>query len=79
MSATLRFPDRVKDAPATARLVYAVLEADGPLTRQDLVDRTGAACRSVTAALATLREAGLVTADQDPTDRRRRLYRLSSS
>lgn len=75
---SVQLPQPVKDVPASARLVYAVLDDAGPLTRDEIQERSGAARRTVSNALATLREEDLVAADEHPDDRRRRVYRTVS-
>jgi DNA-binding MarR family transcriptional regulator len=72
---SVHLPARVKDLSPTARLVHAVLDDAGPLTREEIEERTGAARRTVNDALATLRDEGHVAADEHPQDRRRLLYR----
>lgn len=67
-------PTQVKETPASVRLVYAALNAEGPLEREALIDETGIARRTVNKALAELRERDLIDIREHPADRRRRLY-----
>ena len=67
-------PARVKDTPASARLVYTALDVNGPLEREDLIDETGIARRTVNKALAELRERDLVKTHDHPFDQRKRVY-----
>jgi len=74
---SVRLPGDVKDLSPTARLVHAVLDDAGPLTREEIEDRTGAARRTVNDSLATLRNEGLAIADEHPNDARRKLYSIA--
>jgi DNA-binding MarR family transcriptional regulator len=69
-------PGELPDAPATARLVYAVLAAarEERLTIAELVERTGSSPRGVKKALSDLRESGHVDREDHPTDGRRVQY-----
>jgi len=67
-------PNRVKETPASARLVYTALNVNGPLEKEALIDETGIARRTINSALAELRDRGLVEAREHPADHRRRLY-----
>jgi len=78
MSATLCFPESVKQSGPSTRLVYAALEAHGPATLDEITSRTGVAQRTTKKALATLRKQGLAVAEPHPTDGRRRLYRTEA-
>ena len=71
---TAGIPSTVQEAPLAARLVYAVLEAAGGLGRDDLVDRTGLARRTIQDALTDLRQRNLVESKRSPRDGRRLLY-----
>ncbi|SEP30340.1 hypothetical protein SAMN05216388_10723 [Halorientalis persicus] len=76
---SVKIPGDVKDLSPTARLVHAVLDDAGPLAREEIEDRTGAARRTVNKVLATLRAEGLATAHEHPNDARRKLYSISKT
>jgi len=65
------FPDDVKDATATAKVVYGALRRGGPLTTEDLVSQTGQSRRAVERALEDLTESGVIDSRPDLTDPRR--------
>lgn len=71
---TLQLPEAVKEAAASTRLVYAVLDDQGPLPLEEIIRRTGVARRTARRALGTLRERGLASAEPHPDDSRRCLY-----
>jgi len=73
-------PDPVRETAPNVRLVYTALEAaDGPLTNDDLVERTGVSLRGLQHALSTLRDRGLAESRTDPEDRRRRLHEATAA
>lgn len=72
-------PKQVKETPPSARLVYTALDVHGPLERQELIDETGVAERTLNSALATLRESDLIEIHKDPFDSRRRVYTTTDS
>jgi DNA-binding MarR family transcriptional regulator len=65
---------RVADLGPSAKLVYTVLDHEGPLTQQDLVERTRLAARTVRKALSRLEEADAVDERVYLQDARQRLY-----
>jgi len=66
--------ERVGDLGPSAKLVYTVLEHEGPLTQQDLVERTRLAARTVRKALSRLEEEEAVDERVYLQDARQRLY-----
>lgn len=69
-------PDTIQDLPPSAKLVYKVLEYDGPLTQKQLVDETMLAARTVRYALERLDDAEVVSEGVYIEDARQTLYRL---
>lgn len=68
-----------RDVPPSAKLVYEVLEYDGPGTQQELVERSMLSSRTVRDALGRLQDAGLVHETLYDPDARQRLYRLADA
>ncbi|QRV14199.1 ArsR family transcriptional regulator [Haloterrigena salifodinae] len=61
----------------SARLVYLALEdADRPLTKQEIADRTYSKTRSVTKGISDLRDVDLIDSQLDLEDNRYRRYSL---
>lgn len=71
-------PDRseIVDLPPSAKLVYKVLEYDGPLTQKQIVEASMLSARTVRYALERLEEIGIVDEDIYFADARQSLYRL---
>ena len=65
------------DAPPSAKLVFTVLEHDGPLTQQELADETMLPRRTVRYALSRLDEADVVEAQISFRDARKSVYSLT--
>ena len=53
--------EAVRDLPPSAKLVYLVLQEDGPLTQADLIDQTALPERTARFALDELADADVVT------------------
>jgi transcription initiation factor IIE alpha subunit len=66
----------VTDLGPSAKLVYTVLEHEGPLTQQQVVDRTRLAARTVRKALTRLKSADVVEERVYLQDARQRLYHV---
>lgn len=66
------------DLPPSAKLVYKVLEYDGPLTQKGIAEEAMLAPRTVRYALDRLDERGLVEEDIYFADARQSLYRLDA-
>ena len=67
--------DQLLELPPSAKLVYLVLEHEGPLTQQQLCDRTLLSGRTARSAVTELEEAALVTEEVYLPDARKKLYR----
>ena len=52
--------EAVRDLPPSAKLVYLVLQEDGPLTQADIREQTLLPARTVRSALTELDDAGVV-------------------
>ncbi|WP_336036017.1 MarR family transcriptional regulator [Halobacterium yunchengense] len=64
------------DAPPSAKLVFAVLERDGPLGRRELIAETRLHPDTVRDGVRALTDCGLVAVRPVPGDARRNTYRL---
>jgi len=64
------------DLPPSAKLVYKVLEYNGPLTQKGIVQESMLSARTVRYALERLDEIGIVTEDVYFADARQNLYEL---
>lgn len=71
--------DVIQDLPPSAKLVFKVLEYDGPLTQKQLVDETMLAPRTVRYALERLDDADVVTEAVYIQDARQTLYQLDET
>ena len=69
-----QLPTEVADESPAVRLVYKVLEADGPLTQSQLAEATALTTRTVRDAGVVLENGGLITSYNHPDDQRRRVY-----
>lgn len=74
MSESRSFDRLVEPLPPSAKFVFKVLEYRGALTRRELASETQLPDSTITDALSTLRESGLVDERPLPTDPRARLY-----
>ncbi|CQH45402.1 NP_1176A family transcription regulator [Halobacterium hubeiense] len=68
----------LEDLPPSAKLVYKVLEYDGPLTQKRIVEETMLSARTVRYALERLEDRGVVDEDIYFADARQSLYQLTS-
>lgn len=71
--------DRLEELPASAKLVYYVLDEEGQLTQTDLAEQARLPIRTTRAALATLTERGLVSETLCVLDARKKLYRTADA
>ncbi|MFB6282164.1 MAG: ArsR family transcriptional regulator [Haloferacaceae archaeon] len=65
------------DLPPSAKLVYKVLEYDGPLTQKGIVEESMLSARTVRYALERLEGIGVVDEDVYFADARQNLYQLT--
>jgi len=72
-------PERLRDLPPSAKLVYKTLDYEGELTRQELAENTFLPPRTVDSALDQLRDTDLVKRDVDMQDARRYRYHLTDA
>ena len=68
--------ETIADLPPSAKLVYKVLEYDGPLTQKGIVEESMLSARTVRYALERLEEVGVVDEDVYFADARQNLYEL---
>ena len=71
--------DELVDLPPSAKLVYKVLEYDGPLTQKQIVEESMLSARTVRYALERLQEISLVEEDIYFADARQSLYSLTDT
>jgi predicted transcriptional regulator len=64
------------DLPPSAKLVYKVLEYNGPLTQKGIVEESMLSARTVRYALERLDEVGVVDEDVYFADARQNLYEI---
>lgn len=69
--------DQIDDLPPSAKLVVWVLEAEGELTQQGLMEETRLHQRTLRYALDRLEEEHLVDSRPNPSDARQSLYSFS--
>jgi DNA-binding MarR family transcriptional regulator len=69
--------DRVAELPPSAKLVFKVLEYNGPLTQKGIVETSRLSQRTVRDALDRLVTADVVEKDVYIPDARQNLYRLA--
>lgn len=69
---------KLDDLPPSAKLVYKVLEYDGPMTQKELVEESMLSARTVRYALDRLDDRDIVEEDIYFADARQSLYQLSA-
>jgi DNA-binding MarR family transcriptional regulator len=69
--------EALADLPPSAKLVYKVLEYDGPLTQKGIVEESMLSARTVRYALERLDEIGVVEEDIYFADARQNLYQIT--
>ena len=69
--------ESLDDLPPSAKLVYKVLEYDGPLTQKGIVQESMLSARTVRYALERLENIGIVDEDVYFADARQNLYQLN--
>ena len=77
MSITSGTESEIQDGAPSAKFVYYVLEDQGPVPREELVELTRLPERTVDCAINDLEDAELVTQERDHYDARRVVYRLT--
>ncbi|MCU4926233.1 ArsR family transcriptional regulator [Halobacteria archaeon AArc-dxtr1] len=68
--------EEIEDLPPSAKLVFKVLEYDGPLTQKQIVQESMLSARTVRYALERLEGIGIVDEDIYFADARQSLYRI---
>ncbi|SDF91371.1 MULTISPECIES: MarR family transcriptional regulator [Halorientalis] len=68
--------ETIADLPPSAKLVYKVLEYNGPLTQKGIVEESMLSARTVRYALERLEEVGAVDEDVYFADARQNLYEI---
>ncbi|WP_121821697.1 MarR family transcriptional regulator [Halostella salina] len=71
--------EELEDLPPSAKLVFKVLEYDGPLTQKQIVQESMLSARTVRYALERLQEIGRVDEDVYFADARQSLYELTEA
>jgi len=71
--------DDLSELPPSAKLVYKVLEYDGPLTQKGIVEESMLSARTVRYALERLDDIGVVAEDVYFADARQNLYEIDDS
>jgi predicted transcriptional regulator len=70
--------EELEDLPPSAKLVFKVLEYDGPLTQKQIVQESMLSARTVRYALERLQDIGIVDEDVYFADARQSLYELTA-
>ena len=68
--------EELGDLPPSAKLVYKVLEYNGPLTQKKIVAESMLSARTVRYALERLDDIGVITEDVYFADARQNLYEI---
>jgi predicted transcriptional regulator len=69
----------IADLPPSAKLVYKVLEYNGPLTQKGIVQESMLSARTVRYALERLDDIGVIEEDVYFADARQNLYEIIES
>jgi len=70
--------ESLDDLPPSAKLVFKVLEYNGPLTQKGIVEESMLSARTVRYALERLENIGIVDEDVYFADARQNLYQLDA-
>ena len=70
--------EQLSDLPPSAKLVYKVLEYNGPMTQKDIVEESMLSARTVRYALERLEDIDIVTEDVYFADARQNLYEIGT-
>ena len=68
--------DTIEDLPPSAKLVFKVLEYNGPMTQKGIVEESMLSARTVRYALERLEEIDIVEEDVYFADARQNLYEI---
>jgi len=68
----------LEDLPPSAKLVFKVLDYDGPLTQKQIVEESMLSARTVRYALERLENIGIVDEDIYFADARQNLYSITN-
>jgi len=71
--------EEIEDLPPSAKLVFKVLEYDGPLTQKQIVEESMLSARTVRYALERLENIGIVDEDVYFADARQSLYEITAT
>jgi len=71
--------ETIADLPPSAKLVYKVLEYNGPLTQKGIVEESMLSARTVRYALERLEGVGAVDEDVYFADARQNLYEITDA
>ena len=69
--------EELGDLPPSAKLVFKVLEYNGPLTQKGIVEESMLSARTVRYALERLEDIGVITEDVYFADARQNLYEIA--
>lgn len=69
--------ERLEDLPPSAKLVFKVLQYDGPLTQKQIVEESMLSARTVRYALERLEAIDAIDEDVYFADARQSLYRIT--
>jgi len=69
--------EALEDLPPSAKLVFKVLQYDGPLTQKQIVEESMLSARTVRYALERLEEIDAIDEDVYFADARQSLYRIN--
>jgi len=71
--------EALEDLPPSAKLVFKVLQYDGPLTQKQIVEESMLSARTVRYALERLEEIDAIDEDVYFADARQSLYRITEA
>jgi transcriptional antiterminator len=69
--------DTIKELPPSAKLVFVVLEHEGPLTQQQITEKSRLSARTARYALNQLNGSNVIREDVYFPDARQHLYELT--
>ena len=74
----IKLAEELLKMPPSAKLVYKILEYEGPLTQKEIADKSMLPLRTVRYAISMLSKNGLVARMPDARDSRRHVYFISA-